>query len=110
MKTRGSSLILELKILVPCEIHDHESTISLQSTFPVLSENGCERSNGSSRADIEVAQSLERSRACVQGNGIQLRNLSIFWRMIYDDTIMGILILQVELEPVDGNSCTTKIE
>jgi hypothetical protein len=81
-------LIPELKILVACEIHDHEDTTSSQSTAPVptLSEN------------------------CVQGNGTHLRNLSIFRPIINDDTIIDILILQGELEPVDGKSCTTQME
>jgi len=39
---------------------------------------GYEGSNGSSRADIEVGQSLERGGAWARGNGTQLRNLGIF--------------------------------
>ena len=110
MKPRRSRLITELKILVPCEIHDHGTTTSSQSIAPVFSENGRGRSNGSSRANIKVVRALERGRAYVRGSAIQLRNLSVIWPVIYDDTIMGILILQGELEPVDGESCATLME
>jgi hypothetical protein len=102
--TWGLRLVPELKILVPTEVHDHESTTSSQCTAPVLSQNGCAGTNDSSRADIKVCQSFELGGARVRGYAIELRNLSILWPVIYDDSTTD--ILRGMLKPVHAESCT----
>lgn len=92
-----------MEILVPGEVHDHESTTSPQFTAPVLSQNGCEGTNDSPRTDIEVRQPLELGRACVRGNAVELRNLSILWPVRYEDATAD--ILQGVFEPGDAESC-----